>query len=289
MVVALADAQVTVVGLGLMGGSLAAALRRRESCRRVVGVTRQASKISRARQLGFVDEATTDVGQALADADVIVLATPVTDIVAKLATMGALLKPGALVTDVGSTKRAICAAMEALPSAVHAVGGHPMCGKEASGLAVADPALYEGKRYVLCPLPNTTPDALALATALAEGVGAKPVVLDPARHDAAVAAASHLPYCMAVALVLAAETLSSEDDLAWNLAASGFRDTSRVAASDVRMMLDILQTNRDCVLDALDAAQGSLDALRSLLSQQDDARVAELLAAARHRRMRLFP
>ncbi len=289
MVVALSDAQVTVVGLGLMGGSLAAALRRRGSCRRVVGVTRQAAKVQRARQMGFVDDATTDLAEGLAEADVVVLATPVTDIIAKLSTIEPLLNPDALVTDVGSTKRAICAAMEALPASVQAVGGHPMCGKESSGLAVADPALYEGKRYVLCPLPSTTASALSLATSLAEGVGAKPVVLDAARHDAAVAAASHLPYCMAVALVLAAEELASEDDLAWELAASGFRDTSRVAASDVRMMLDILQTNRDCVLDALDAAEAALGSLRELLTVKDDVQLGERLTSARNRRMRVFP
>jgi len=289
MVVPFSEAQVTIVGLGLMGGSLAAALRRRASCRRVIGVTRQPTKIQLARRLGFVDDATTDLAEGLAYADLIVLATPVTDIVAKLATIGPLVKPGALVTDVGSTKRAICAAMEALPEHVQAVGGHPMCGKESSGLAVADPALYEGKRYVLCPLPRTTPEALSLARALAEGVGAKPVELQADRHDRAVAAVSHLPYCMAVALVRAAEVLSSDDDLPWELAASGFRDTSRVAASDVRMMLDILKTNRDEVLDALDAAQASLSTLRTLLKDGDDARLAETLVAAHQRRMRVFP
>lgn len=288
MGIVLSEAQVTVVGLGLMGGSLAAALRRRKTCRRVVGVTRQATKTQLARQLGFVDDATTDLAEGVAQADVVVLATPVTDIVTKISALGPLLKPGALVSDVGSTKRAICAAMETLPPHVQAVGGHPMCGKESSGLAVADPALYEGKRYVLCPVPHTTPEALSLAQELVEGVGAKPLVLEADRHDWAVAAASHLPYCMAVALVGAAEALAAQDDLPWELAASGFRDTSRVAASDVRMMFDILTTNRDEVLGAIAAAEAALGELRNLLADGDDARLVEVLAAARDRRTRIY-
>ncbi|MCD6302259.1 MAG: prephenate dehydrogenase/arogenate dehydrogenase family protein [Anaerolineae bacterium] len=289
MVGSLSEAQVTVVGLGLMGGSLAAALRRRNTCRKGVGVTRRTSKTQMARRLGFVDEATTDLAEGLADADVVVLATPVTDIIAKIGRLGSLLKPGALVTDVGSTKRAICTAMENLPDYAQAVGGHPMCGKESSGLAVADPALYEGKRYVLCPIPRTTPEALALGHELAEGVGAKPMVLEPDRHDWAVAIASHLPYSVAVAMVCAAEDLAGGDGLPWELAAGGFRDTSRVAASDVRMMLDILTTNRDEVLSALKAAEAALGTLSQLLQDGDDASLAEVLSAARDRRIRIYP
>ena len=289
MVGSLSEAQVTVVGLGLMGGSLAAALRRRDACRRVVGVTRRKSKVPLARRLGFVDEATTDLAEGLATADVVVLATPVTDIVAKLHALGRHLQPGALVTDVGSTKRAICEAMDGLPGHVQAVGGHPMCGKESSGLAVADPALYEGKRYVLCPTSRTTSEALALGRELVEGVGAKPMVLQPDQHDWAVAIASHLPYSMAVALVLAAEDLAGGESLPWELAASGFRDTSRVAASDVRMMLDILTTNRDQVLMALRAGEGALRRLRNLLEDGDLAALTDVLTAASERRKGIYP
>jgi prephenate dehydrogenase len=285
----LSEAQVTVVGLGLMGGSLAAALRRRDACRKVVGVTRGPSKIPLARRLGFVDEATTDLAEGLASADIVVLATPVTDIVAKVLSLGSLMQPGALLTDVGSTKRAICEAMESLPRHVQAIGGHPMCGKESSGLAVADPALYEGKRYVLCPISRTRSEALALGRELVEAVGAKPMVLEADRHDWAVAIASHLPYGMAVALVLAAEDLAGGESLPWELAASGFRDTSRVAASDVRMMLDILATNRDEVLVALRAGESALRRLRDLLQDCDLAALADALSAAGDRRTRIYP
>ncbi len=162
------------------------------------------------------------------DADVVVLATPVRTILRLLPEVGRHARPGALVLDMGSSKQQICAAMADLPAGLQPVGGHPMCGKEVAGFEAAEPDLYRGKVFVLCPLERTALSALAGASMLALAVGARPLRLDPAEHDRAVAAISHLPYAVAVALVNAVD--AGGDDTTWALAASGFRDTSRVAA-----------------------------------------------------------
>ena len=193
-----ADAQVTIVGLGLMGGSLAAALTSRGACRRVVGVARRPLTLRTALDLRFIHEGTTDLREGVRQADLVVLATPVRDILAKLEVIGPMLKPGAVVLDVGSTKRAICEAMAALPAHVQPVGGHPMCGKESSGLTMAEPELYQDKVFVLAPLPRTQPAALELVQHMVQVIGARALVLDPERHDRLVAGISHLPYMLAV-------------------------------------------------------------------------------------------
>lgn len=251
----LGEARVAVVGLGLMGGSLAAALSTMGACREVVGVARRRSTLTTALDLRFIHRGTMDLREGVAGADVVVLATPVQDILAKIAVIGPMLKPGSLLMDVGSTKQAICRAMEAMPGHVQPLGGHPMCGKETSGLAMADPALYRDKVFVLSPLERTSAEALELGESLVRAVGAKPFILEPDRHDRLVAAISHLPYMLAVTLVNAAEAWAADDPMVWQLIASGFRDTSRVAAGNTAMMLDILASNRTHILEALGQAQ----------------------------------
>jgi prephenate dehydrogenase len=181
------------------------------------------------------------------------------------------------VIDLGSTKRAVVAAMSALPSPFAAIGGHPMCGKETAGLAAATADLYRGQTFVLCRVPRPTPSvaAEALALALVEAIGAHPLWLDAAEHDRLVAAVSHLPALAAAALMRGAT-----DEAQWSVSASGFRDAARLAGSDPRMMLDILLTNREAVLDALRAYQADLDSLRAALAQGDKVALAEWLAAA---------
>ncbi|MHB0859276.1 MAG: prephenate dehydrogenase [Anaerolineae bacterium] len=293
MPVRLAEANVTIVGLGLMGGSLAAALSgaglgARPACREVVGVARRQSTLAMASDLRFIQRGTSDLAEGVREADVVVLATPVRDILAKLETIGPLLKPGCLVMDVGSTKQAVCEAMARLPEGVQPLGGHPMCGKESSGLTMAEPDLYRGKVFVLAPLERTSEEALEMGRALALAVGGMPLVLDAVRHDRLVAAISHLPYLLAVALVQATESLAEEDDLVWRLAASGFRDTSRVAAGDITMMMDILTTNREAVLASLDRAQAQLDDLRRLVAEVDVDGLKAHLQRARNRRREMF-
>jgi len=282
------EAQVAVVGLGLMGGSLAAALSRSGACRQVVGIARRRSTLTTALDLRFIHRGATELEEGLAQADIVVLATPVQDILAKIAVVGPMLKANCLLMDVGSTKQAICRAMEALPPHVQPLGGHPMCGKETSGLAMADPSLYRDGVFVLSPLERTLPEALALGKSLVQAIGARPLILEPSRHDRLVAAISHLPYMLAVTLLNAVEALAPDDPIVWRLAAGGFRDTSRVAGSDLTMMLDILVTNRGQVLEGLGQAQAQLSALARCLEKEDLAGLRAMLVAARDRRVGMF-
>jgi prephenate dehydrogenase len=288
MPLTLAEAQVTIVGLGLMGGSLAAALSGAGACRQVVGVARRRSTLATAEELRFIHKGTTDLHEGVCDADVVILATPVRDILNRIEAIGHLLKPGCVLMDIGSTKRAISEAMATLPLHVQPLGGHPMCGKETSGLTMAEPDLFRDKVFVLSPLPRTAPQALALAQDLVRAIGARPLILDPERHDRLVAATSHLPYLLAVTLVRVAEGFAQEDNLLWRLAASGFRDTSRLAGTDITMMLDIIATNRGPILQALGRAQAELSALAQCLEQDDLGSLERALTTARTRRMEVY-
>jgi prephenate dehydrogenase len=146
-----------------------------------------------------------------------------------------------------------------------------MCGKETAGFEAAECGLYRNATWVLSPLPRTSPEALALAAELAQAVGARPVVLEAARHDRLVASISHLPFLLASALTAAVADVGADDPTVWELAAGGFRDTSRVAASDTQMFLDILLTNRAAVLEQIDSFDRHLHAVRSLLAAADEA------------------
>lgn len=280
----LRQAHVAIVGLGLMGASLGYDLRRH--CRRVTGVVRRAEAIDPALAAGCVDDATLDAPAALAEADIVVLAAPVRTILRQIADLGPLLKPGAILIDLGSTKTDICRALAALPPHVQAIGGHPMCGKETGGLAAAEPGLYRGCTFVLCPLEHTSVATQALVEEMVGFIGARALVLDPARHDRLVAAISHLPYLAACALVDYASDVAATDPTVWEVAAGGFRDSSRVAASDVDMLLDILLTNRAAVLAALDHYVERLTGLRAGLAAGDEAGLRAALADIANERRR---
>ena len=283
----LCSAQVSIVGLGLMGGSLAGALR--GQCRSVVGVARRTETIEAALAQGLIDRGTTDLAGGVRQADVVVLATPVRVVIQQLAEIGPLLPQGCLLMDLGSTKADIVAAMARLPEHVQPLGAHPMCGKEVSGLEAADPTLYQGRTFILCPLPRTSQAALALGRSLAKAVGAQPLVLEADRQDVLVATLSHLPYLLACALVATADATTSADPAAWEIVAGGFRDTSRVAGSDVTMMMDILLTNQEEVLKALRGFGTQLHNLTRLVEAGDEEEMRAALSRIRQERMRMFP
>ncbi len=274
----LSECRVTVVGLGLMGASLCMDLVQGKLCREVRGVARRAETALAAFFANAVDQATTDLHTGVAGADIVILATPVRTIVDMLVEVGPLLWPGALVMDMGSTKGDICAAMEHLPHHIQPIGGHPMTGKETAGFESAEAGLYRGATWVLTPLPRTSPETVELSLELVRAVGAKPVVLEPRRHDRLVAAISHLPFLLASALVHTVDSTGVDDPTVWRLAAGGFRDTSRVAASDTRMFMDILMTNRDAVLAQLDTLDDQLHDLRALLADGSEADLRAKLA-----------
>jgi prephenate dehydrogenase len=225
------------------------------------------------------------VGQA----NVVVLAMPVRVIMRQLAEIGPLLPEGCLLVDLGSTKAQIVEKMARLPGHVQPLGGHPMCGKESSGIEMADPALYRGCTFILSPLPRTSEAALSLGRELAEATGARPLILDGERQDFLVGTVSHLPYLLACALVATADATTSPDPAVWEIVAGGYRDTSRVAGSDVTMMLDILLTNREEVLKAVHAYQVQLASLARLVGERDEPHLREALSTIRQKRMEMFP
>lgn len=282
----LEDCTVAIAGLGLMGGSLGLALRGKVA--RVVGIARRAETVAQALAIGAVDDGAADLNAA-AEADIIVLATPVGVILRQIDQIGALagqgaLRDGVVLTDMGSTKVAICDAMARLPANVQPVGAHPMCGKETSGLDVAESTLYCGAPFILCPLPRTEPRATQLVADLAHAVGACPLEIDPQRHDRLTAAISHAPYLTSVAVFAAAGDLAALDPATWQLAASGFRSTTRLAGSDPVMMADILHSNRAAVLEHIDRLRHQLDLLSSLVAGDDRAALQAALASVQARR-----
>jgi prephenate dehydrogenase len=282
----LAESRVAVVGLGLMGGSLAGALR--GHCAEVVGIDPDRAAIAAGTARGLINWGAVDLAMGVQEADVVILATPVRTILKLIWEMGPMLCPGTLLLDLGSTKQQIVEAMEALPPVIHALGGHPMCGKESSGIGAADPELYQGKRFILCPLSRTTEETLARGEELVRAVGAIPLVLEAQRQDRLTATISHLPYLLACGLTAVAAEGQAADPLLREVVASGFRDTSRLAGSDVTMMRDILLTNRAEVLPALARAVDQLQTLGALIEQDDEGALQKLLAEIREQRRSLL-
>lgn len=278
-----------IVGLGLMGASLALAVRDRYP--HIVAVTRRQETADEALRRKIVDAATTDFEAGVREAELIVLAAPVRTIIAQLSQMSDFSRKSdisLIVTDLGSTKAEIVHAMNGLPDTFRAVGSHPMCGKEVTGLDAADANLYRDKTWVLTRTTRTDDDSLHAVKSLAEAAGAVTLELDAHRHDALVALISHLPYAISAALMQTVDTASLNDDAVYRVAASGFRDTTRIAASDVNMMLDILLTNADAVLNSIRDFQFTLDQFTALLERRDEAGLKTFLeGAASVRRTRI--
>jgi prephenate dehydrogenase len=283
--------RVAILGVGLIGGSLGMAWRRRGACSEVVGFGRSADRLERARSLGAVDRGTTDLAAAVAGADVVVLATPVETAIALAPSVAAAVRAGALVTDVCSTKAAICRAMAAvLPPGAAFVGGHPMAGLERAGVEAADPYLFENAVYVMTPAAGSPPWAVERLRRLVLASGAHAAVLPPERHDAWVAAVSHLPQLAAVALVNAALDADAADPAPpglLSLAGGGFRDTTRIASSPADTWWEVLDTNRGPVLAALDRFEASLAELRRAVTSGGREAVEEAFRRAAAGRARV--
>lgn len=261
---------VSIIGVGLIGGSLGLALRRRQLARRVVGVGRRQARLDRAVALGAIDEGTVDVAAGVRDAELVVLATPVGAMVALAREAAQAVARGTLLTDVGSTKALLARELDALSAqGFRYVGSHPMAGSERQGVEEAQAGLFEGALCFVTPTRHTEPRALAAVQGLWQAVGARVRVLEPATHDRLLAMASHLPHLVAAALV----NVMTPEALA--CAGPGFRDTTRVASGDPLMWADLCLQNRDRLLDALGAMEAQLQTLRRIL---DDGAHADLRA-----------
>jgi prephenate dehydrogenase len=263
----------TIVGVGLIGGSIGLAARRRGVAARVVGVGWRPATLDRACALGAIDEGTLDLAAAVHRADLAVFCTPVELIAEQVRATAPGCRPGTLLTDAGSTKAAIVAAVRGrLPAGVHFVGSHPLAGSEKRGPDFADANLFQGRLTVVTP---AGPEDAAAAERISDfwrALGSRVRMMDPAAHDAALALTSHLPHLLASAL---ASILPP--DLA-DLTATGFRDTTRVAAGDPAIWTGIFAQNRTAVLQALDRLEARLAEFRAALQTGAAPALAALLA-----------
>ncbi|MBI4603238.1 MAG: prephenate dehydrogenase [Planctomycetes bacterium] len=246
---------VAIAGLGLIGGSLALALRRAGYGGRILGVSRKET-LEEARRLEAIDEGFgyEDLPRAAARADLVVLSSPIAAIVEHLRALGrAGLRPGTVVTDVGSTKRAIVrAASESLPRSVAFVGGHPLAGSEHRGIRAGDPFLFQNAYYVLTPAPGVAAGEVERLGGFLSRTGARVMVLSAEAHDRIAAAISHLPQLLAVSLVRFLDELGPSRDHGVRLAAGGFRDMTRIASSPYSVWRDIVATNRDVIGEVIE-------------------------------------
>lgn len=273
-----------VVGLGLMGGSLALALRNYAG--KITGVEMNPAAREYALANGIVDVATDDLRAGVSDADTVILAAPVRVIIDVISNrIGSYLRSNTLLIDIGSTKRDICDAMGRLPIGIQAIGGHPMTGKESSGVESSEAGLFKDRPFVLCPSRRTTPATRDRAMALIAAINAVPIEMEPQRHDHVVAAISHLPYLISAALVATVAKEGEEDDAVWRLAAGGFRDTSRLAAQDLNMMGDILSTNTQAVATLLAMFRMQLAMIEASLIAQENGKLIDLLRPTREARI----
>jgi len=261
-----------IVGVGLLGGSIALAARRRRAAARVVGVDASRAALDHALGRALVD-AVAGLPEAAAAADFVVVCTPVDCIASQILAAAPACNPGCLLTDVGSTKAEIVRAVEGcLPPGVAYVGSHPLAGSEKHGPEHADAALFERRQVIVTPTPRTDPTSLDRVSSFWEALGATVRVMDPEEHDRALALTSHLPHLVASAL---AAVLPPE--LA-PLTATGFRDTTRLAASSPALWSAILQANRAAVLEALARYGERLADFRAALEANDRAALEALLA-----------
>jgi prephenate dehydrogenase len=284
--------QLGVIGCGLMGGSFALALKRAGLVKRVIGYAKSPSTTERAKKMGVIDDAAESALLAVSGSDIVLIAVPVAATEATFRAIRHLVEPGCLFMDVGSTKRDVVdAARRVLKERIGCfVPAHPIAGKEAGGVQHADAALYQGRQVILTPLPSTDPVMLQRASEVWSAIGCQVLKMSAEDHDAAFAAVSHLPHLLAFAYFSAVARQPSGPDYL-TLAGPGFRDFTRIAASDPMVWRDILMANREEVLKqslrfrhTLDAIEhvlrsGNGEALEDLIRQSADARAQWQMSA----------
>lgn len=274
--------RILIIGVGLIGGSLARALRRAGQRVEIIGYGRNHLNLQRAVELGVIDRFVTTLPAAVAESDLVVIAVPVGSTAAMLGAIRPYLAPGTVVTDVGSTKGSVAVAARAMlgGALTHFVPGHPIAGNERGGVEASTAELFERRMVVLTPLPETDREALARVRALWEIVGARVVEMEVEYHDRLLAATSHLPHVLAYALVEALARMDGGEDI-FRYAAGGFRDFTRIASSDPVMWRDICLANASHLREALKAFRGCLDELDEMIRQGEGDKLAELFAGAK--------
>jgi prephenate dehydrogenase len=284
--------QLTIIGVGLIGGSLARALKRAGTVGEVVGAGRDEAHLQRAQALGVIDRFETDLGAAVSGADMVVVATPIGVMEAVFKAIAPSLSPNTIITDAGSTKASVVEAARAafsqspedeLPP--NFVPGHPIAGTEKSGVEASFAELYDGRRVILTPTENSAPEAIAQVREMWEQAGAEVVETSVSHHDEILAATSHLPHLLAFSLV---DTLAALDDKqeVFEYAAGGFRDFTRIASSDPQMWHDICVHNEPALLKMLERFEADLDKLRQAIASNDGDYLLKVFTRAKAARDR---
>lgn len=279
----------TVVGVGLIGGSMALACRRAGLCREIVGYDRSRGALETARRRGIIHRMSLSLAEAVAGADLIVLATPVGTYEALAKRMAPHLSPTAVVTDVGSVKGLFVKRLERIlgrggrggrgsRAGVRFVGGHPIAGRERAGIEAAEPGLFRDARCILTPTPATDPQALRLVSRLWRRIGAQVVLMDPMRHDRVFATVSHLPHLVAYSLVHTA--MGQQNGALLAFSAGGFGDFTRVAASSPEMWRDICLGNRQNIVGAVTAYERQLTQIKRMVTKADGRALYRLFREA---------
>ncbi len=263
---------VAIVGVGLMGGSIGLALRERKLAKNVVGIGRRAANLNKAKDLGAITATATKIDRAVEDADVVVVCTPVAEIASHVLEVAGACSEKTLITDAGSTKAAIVAAVQAaLPTDRRFVGSHPLAGSEKSGAAFARADLYEGRVVVVTPSKQTKPEDAEATGDFWSSLGATVLMMPPEAHDQALAGTSHVPHLVASAVAASTE----KSDLP--LAASGWRDLTRIAGGDPELWTQIFLENQSHVLKSLGRFEKTVAAFRTALERGDRNKLLQLL------------
>ena len=277
--------RMAIIGVGLIGGSLARILREKGEVGEVVGIGRGAANLARAVELGVIDRYEHDPAAGVAGADLVFLATPVCTIADIVRQIAPALAPGCVVTDGGSAKGEIVAACEPLmPPGTFFVGGHPIAGTEKSGVEASFATLYQGRRCIITPTQRTDPAALAKVVNMWELAGSEVALMDVVKHDRVLAAVSHLPHMVAYSLVNAVGEYDGCDEKIIKYSAGGFRDFTRIASSDPVMWRDIALQNRASILEMMDYFADYFARLRRLVANGDSAGLEEFFTSSRSHR-----
>ena len=277
--------RVAIIGLGLIGGSIGLALHKANAAQQVTGYDLGKGVSDRARKVGAIDQPFSALADAVRGAELVILATPIGAMRSLLQSIAGAVTPGAVVTDVASTKTQVISwAQEFLPSSVFFVGGHPMIGKELSGVEAADATLFQNRIYCLTPTTYTSATAINKVSTFVESLGARVRFLESAEHDGQVAGVSHLPFVASTALTSTLANSPAWSDAAM-LASTGFRDMSRLAAGNPEMYRDICLTNSEALVRWLNEYITTLNQLRDQIAAHD-ANLDETFARAQQARLR---
>lgn len=279
--------QLTIIGVGLIGGSLARALKQAGYVEEVVGCSRNAVHLQQALELGVIDRFSTDIGAAVQGADVVLLAVPLGTMEACFRAMAGQLDPDTVITDAGSVKASVVAAARAafgeLPAGL--VPGHPIAGTEQSGVQASFAELYRGRRVILTPLESSSPAAVEAVRNMWQEAGANVDEMGVEHHDEVLAATSHLPHLLAYGLVDTLVAMDESEEI-FRFAAGGFRDFTRIASSDPVIWRDICLANQQALLAVLERYQVDLAELTELVRQGDGEALGELFCRAKAARDR---